>query len=581
LEKTKGQNLIQGASILAASTMIVKLIGAVFKIPLGNILNGDAMGYFSTAYSVFTMVYAISTAGLPAATAKIVAEQAAKDRYRDIQKIRKLSLRLFLILGIIGTALLILFSGVYVRTAENEDALYSVIAIAPAIFFGCVTSAYRGYFEGMRNMKPTAMSQIVEVVAKLIFGLVLSLAVVTVGNNQFEETGIVFGKAAASAEAAGIIIAPYASAAAILGVTISTFVGTVYLIIRYRMKGDAVTEEDLKYSPKAISSKTLLVRLIKIAIPISLGSIVMNVAQLIDTLTIIGRLDVAFENFPDKMAEIFGNVISSEFLTEGKGANFIFGSYSGYALSVFNLIPSFTSVFGKSALPNVTTAWISKNMQAVKVNIESVIRMTSLIAIPASFGIFFMAEPILALLYPAKTAEVAIASGVLSWQGISLIFLGLASPLFAVLQGLGRPDLPPKFMVVGAVLKFFFNYVLIAIPAINVNGAAAGTASCYIAIFVLCMVYLQKITNIRFSVAKLLGKTLLAGFLCGASARAIYMLLANLTQSRIITLVSIGMAAVVYAVVLLFSKALSRDDILMLPKGKKVANILEKYGFMR
>ena len=192
-----------------------------------------------------------------------------------------------------------------------------------------------------------------------------------------------------------------------------------------------------------------------------------------------------------------------------------------------------------------------------------------------------MAEPILALLYPAKTAEVAIASGVLSWQGISLIFLGLASPLFAVLQGLGRPDLPPKFMVVGAVLKFFFNYVLIAIPAINVTGAAAGTASCYISIFVLCIIYLNKITGIRFPVIKLLGKTLLAGFLCGASARVVYMLLANLTQSRIITLISIGAAAVVYAVILLFSKALSRDDILMLPKGKKVANVLEKCGFMR
>lgn len=477
--------------------------------------------------------------------------------------------------------MLMLFSGIYVRAADNEGAWFSVIAIAPAIFFGCVTSAYRGYFEGMRNMKPTAMSQIVEVIAKLIFGLSFSVLVVKIGMGQYEASGVVFGKAAATKEAAGMLVAPYASAAAILGVTVSTFVGTIYLVLRYKIKGDFISAEDLKYSPKPMSAKALVIRLIKIAIPISLGSIVMNVAQLIDTLTIIGRLNVAFQNFPEKMQAIFGNIISPEILAEGKGANFIFGSYSGYALSVFNLIPSFTSVFGKSALPNVTTAWITKNLKAVKVNIESVIRLTSLIAIPASFGIFFMAEPILTLLYPAKTAEVAISAGVLSWQGISLIFLGLASPLFAVIQGLGRPDLPPKFMLLGALLKFGFNFFLISIPAINVNGAAAGTASCYIAIFILCMISLRKITGIRFSAVRLLIKPLFAGFLCGLSAKLVYIFLHHYTASKIVTLVSIGIAAFVYLLLLLFTKALSKDDVLMLPKGKKIIKILEKYGFMR
>ena len=149
---SQGQNLLRGATVLGASMIIVKLFGALFKIPLGNILDGDGMGYFSTSYSIFTMIYSFSTAGLPAAIAKMVAEQSVRGRARDIRKLHQLSVKLFLILGIAGTVLILLFSRLYVNLASNEGAWLSVIAIAPAVFFGCMTSAYRGYYEGMRNM---------------------------------------------------------------------------------------------------------------------------------------------------------------------------------------------------------------------------------------------------------------------------------------------------------------------------------------------------------------------------------------------------------------------------------------------
>ncbi|MEG2597768.1 MAG: polysaccharide biosynthesis C-terminal domain-containing protein, partial [Oscillospiraceae bacterium] len=367
---------------------------------------------------------------------------------------------------------------------------------------------------------------------------------------------------------------PYASAAAIFGVTISTFVGTAFLLLRQRAKGDDITDEDLKYSPKPMRTKTLIIRLIKIAIPISLGSIVMNVAQLIDTLTIINRLDSAFVNHSAEMTQIFGSIIPAGILAAGTGANFIFGSYSGYALSVFNLVPAFTGIFGKSALPNVTAAWESKNLKAVRINVESVIRMTSLIAVPASFGIFFMAKPILTLLYPGKLAEVAIASGVLSWQGLSLIFLGLTVPLFAVLQGLGRADLPPKFMLVGATLKFVVNWVTIGIPSINVNGAAAGTAICYISILVLCLINLKRITGIPFQFIRLGIKPIVSGLLCGLAGKFSYDLLGNMIHGNVKTLIAIAIAGVVYVFMLLLVRGISKDDILMLPKGEKFAKLL-------
>lgn len=581
MQNSKSQSLLQGVSVLAAAMLIVKLVGAVFKIPLGNILDGEGMGYFSTAYSVFTMIYAFSTAGLPAAISKMVAEQSVRGRYRDIRKIHEISTRFFLILGVGGFLLMALGSKLFVNIAKTPSALYSVLAISPAILFGCVTSAYRGYYEGLRNMTPTAVSQVVEVVAKLVFGLSLALVVTKTASSQYAKSGVVFGQQAASLEEMQRIAAPYAAAAAIFGVTLSTVVGTVYLLIHCKRAGDGVTEENLKYSPRAMRGKVLLVRLVKIAIPISLGSIVVNVAQFIDTFTIIRRLDAAFQNHADVMMKLFGSIIPAQVLQENGSANFIYGSYSGYALSVFNLVPAFTTIFGKSALPNVTVAWTVRDMKGTKLNIESLIRMTFLITAPLSLGIFSMATPILTLLYPGKAAEVAIAAPVLSLQGISLLFLGMSAPLFAALQALGRADLPPKFMLLGAALKFIVNYATIGIPAINVRGAAMGTMICYAVIMVLCLVWLTKITGIQFRFVGLFWKPLAGGLLCAGAAYSVYGALSHFIASNSLkTLLSIGVAGIVYLLAVLLLRAITEDDVRMLPKGEKFAKLLAKYGLL-
>ena len=207
--------------------------------------------------------------------------------------------------------------------------------------------------------------------------------------------------------------------------------------------------------------------------------------------------------------------------------------------------------------------------------------MTCLVGIPASLGIFAMAEPILTLLFPSKTAEVAIAAPVLSMQGISLIFLGLTSPLFAVLQGLGRADLPPKFMLVGAVLKFIVNWVAIGIPSVNIQGAAAGTAACYATIVILCLIWLRKITGIRFRFVRLLIKPLLSGAACALTAYAVYhWLLGSFGSNTIKTLAGIACGALVYAVLILVLRGITKEDVLMLPKGEKFAKLLEKYRLL-
>lgn len=241
-------------------------------------------------------------------------------------------------------------------------------------------------------MTPTAVSQVVEVVAKLVFGLSLALVVtktrllpVCEKRRRFRTAGGFFGGDAADRRS-------LCGGGCHFRRDPSTVVGTVYLLIHCKRAGDGVTEENLKYSPRAMRGKVLLVRLVKIAIPISLGSIVVNVAQFIDTFTIIRRLDAAFQNHADVMMKLFGSIVPAQVLQENGSANFIYGSYSGYALSVFNLVPAFTTIFGKSALPNVTAAWTVRDMKGTKLNIESLIRMTFLITAPLSLGIFSMGD---------------------------------------------------------------------------------------------------------------------------------------------------------------------------------------------
>ena len=285
------QSFLHGAIILMVATVIVKLIGAVFKIPLTNLIGGEGMGYFTTAYGLFNPIYALSIAGLPVAVAKMVAENAALRRFKDIRRIMRISTALFFIMGIAGLSLIVFGSGLFVRAVGNPGAFWSVIAISPAIFFGCMTSAYRGYYQGLRNMYPTAVSQIVEAIIKLAGGLLGAYLMLLWGARQFESGGSVFGQAVATMEQAQAASLPYAAAGAIFGVTLSTLGGAAYLWISHKCRGDGITEAEVEASPEPRPAKQLRRRLIRLAIPVCLGAVAVNLTSMIDLVSVMNRLD--------------------------------------------------------------------------------------------------------------------------------------------------------------------------------------------------------------------------------------------------------------------------------------------------
>ena len=285
LRRERGQTFLRGALILSVGLVLVKVIGAAFKIPLTWIIGEDGLGYFNTAYHFYSPIHSLSTAGFPIAISRLVSQAAAQKRWGDADRIHRVSVPIFLLTGLFGTALMFIGSPVYAGCIGNPSALPSMLALAPAILFGCLTSVYRGWFEGMRNMVPTAVSEILEALCKPILGLSGALLVIRRGMEEYRSGGTVFGQTAISENAAKAMVLPYASAAAILGVTCGTLAGFVFLFIRSR-KNHYLHRRCLQAPAERTRGETMRV-LIRTALPIGLGALAVNAAGLVAWLPTI------------------------------------------------------------------------------------------------------------------------------------------------------------------------------------------------------------------------------------------------------------------------------------------------------
>lgn len=577
LIKEKKQSFLYGSTILMASMLLVKLIGALFKIPLTNIIGVTGMGYFNSAYNVYTTVYALTVTGLSTAVARMVAENAARGKYRDVRKIFRLSTIIFLMLGILGFLLILVSARGFSSLIDSPNSFWAVLMIAPSIFFCCLMAAYRGYYEGLSNMTPTAVTQVVEVVVKLASGLIFTYLVMGAAMRQYENTGLVFGTPVGSSEAAVTAALPFGAAAAMLGVSVSTLAGFLYVFLRHKLRGDSISKEMLQKSPASERAKPLLSRLIRIAVPITLGAVVLQLSVLIDTVTIQNRLLHCYQTAPELMTGLFGGYLrQDESIHE-----MLYGCFTTCAV-FFNLVPAFTSIFGKSALPNVTSAWTRQDRRRLKLNIQSVLRITTLVSSPMAFGIAFLSGPILNALYGANEPRAAlIGAPMLTILAVSSLFLALVSPMNAIMQGIGRMDLPVKYLCFGAVVKLILNVILVGIPSVNIMGSAISTLVCYLLIAFLSINRLRNILTVPLDFSSTLVKPITAGIICGFSAFLCHYALTKLMDNSIITLISIAFGGICYLISIGFLNAISKEDVLMLPHGNKIAKTLEKVRFIR
>ena len=339
--RVKKQSFLYGSAILVLSVIITKLIGAFFKIPLTNMLGGTGMGYFSCAYSIFMPVYAISVTGLPVAVAKLVSEALAKGEYQKAYEIKKMSLKLFSVIGIIFMLAEVLFAYPFCKyIAKLPLATPAVILIAPTIFIACITSVYRGYYEGLSKMYPTAVSQTIEGIVKITVGLFLAHKIFEIAQSNTETVNKISNMLNISNTTEEILPA-ISAAAAVTGITISSLCGMIFLVFRDKMSKKYIIGQNN-------SSKSIKKSLIEIAFPVAIGSLVTSLTTRAD----LGTITSSIERIVDKHPEYFAYLN----LNRSEISGFFYGSFSGLAITVFNLVPSVVNMFGKGIFPSLSEA---------------------------------------------------------------------------------------------------------------------------------------------------------------------------------------------------------------------------------
>lgn len=549
LAKIKGQTLMFGALILMISNVAVKLIGAFLRIPLTNIIGVEGMAYYNAAYSIYVTFYTISTAGIPVAVSRMIATANSKNNHREIKKIFNVAFWLFFAIGITGTAVMMLFARQFSASAKMNDAYFAMLAIAPTIFFICLSSAYRGYFQGLQNMTPTAVSQVIEALAKCGIGIFAAV--------YFTKKGYPVHKVAAFV---------------ILGVTIGVFLGVVYgVIIKAMYSSNSEYKNNLKNcNSNCRSSKAILKELILIAIPITLASSIMGLTNVVDTM-------------------LFANGLQATGLSE-KAATSYYGTYTSMVYPLFNLVPPFIYTFAISAIPAVSAAIAVDDRKKAARDIESSFRNCAIIAIPCAIGLGTLSERVISFLFEDEKIEinrkiavsaVNLAAPALSVISIGILFLGIISITNAVLQACSKERYTIISTASGIAVKFLGTLILPRISGLGLLGAAISTLLCYFTIMCLNLYFMFSKTGFKIKAKNVFAKPLISGILCGAAA-VVTSLIMGLTPfyGRIGTIVSIAVAAIVYFVSLIAFKGINRYDVMMMPKGQKLCSVLDRFNLL-
>ena len=581
-QRKKRQTFLEGTFVLLVATAAAKILGAVFRIPLANLLKSRGMGYYSTAYDLYIPMYTIAIAGLPIAISRLVAEKAALGRYKDVKKILKVSGIVFLVTGSAGFILMLVFAFLLTGDATvslfghtvslnffNRGVLPGILAISPALFFCCVMSAFRGYYEGMGDMTPTGVSEVLEALGKLIFGFTIAYIILKKTGNY-----------------------SWSAAGALIGVSIGSALSTLYLFIKYKFFNERTLPKSiLLSSPESESGKAIFQSLIIIAIPIVLGSLVTNITSLIDVMMVQKRLKSAVFGNTAYFSEKYAQLISLEKAEAAKSGdtfnivkdlpNSLYGCHRGYAFSIFNLVPVLTSSLGVSAIPVLATAFTKKDKPAIKSNIQTMFRTVAIIAMPCGMGIIALAKPILSLLYN-DPVSVDIAAPNLMILGVSAILGGISVPLVNMLQAIGKEKIPLINIAIGAVLKIIFNIILVGNPYINIKGVPISTDIFYVYICLSNFICLVKYSGVKLDMVSMLLKPFAAATVCGAAAFASARVLSiSPLPGRIQTVAAILIAGFMYIVALSLFKVIESEDVLTLPKGEKVLSLLVKLKIVR
>ncbi len=480
-EQMSKRRFLFGAGMLAALSIAAKLIGVFYRLPLTNILGAEGMGLYQMIFPVYSLLLAFIAGGIPSSVAKCVSELATCGMGDEAKRALKYGMILPISLGVLAATLLVIFRNRISAIQGNEAAGMAYIAIAPAIIFYGVIASVRGYFQGMNNLLPGGISQLIEQVAKVIFGLSLAAALSGMGVS-------------------------YAVFGALIGVTLSEVAAALYLWIRYvkRSVGKTALErpiggigslelcteagEDVVVRAAPTASE-LMRRIYSVALPVTLGSLVMPLSQAVDSFLVI-------------------NLLSDGGL-DASAATSLFGLFAGPVSSLIGLPSVITAALAAALLPEIA-ARKSRNLD-ISDALSSKMSAALVVIVPVVAVFAIAPEPILRILYSGGLDDVELgqAAVMLRIESVNVLLLGVIQISTAAMQGINKAYVPAICLVAGAVMKV--TSVMALLPVVGITGAAISTVICYAvtcAIDIVCLrhaagpvIRAKRGINILFSVA--------------------------------------------------------------------------------
>ena len=534
-----------GAAILAVSAILVKVIGAVYRIPLGNILPDEVMGDYNSAYNIYNFFLTISTAGLPVALSKTISEANALGRYNQVERTFRVAFLTFLTLGLASFFCMTVLAAPLADIAiSNPEAVYCIMALAPSVLCVCIMSAFRGYFQGHFNMMPTGVSQIIEAGSKLLVGLALAMFCMKKFGAQFGSVG------------------------AIIGVSFGSIVALIFIILLFLKDRSRTRRKWEREADRPDPPATILSNLLKLAVPITLGSAATSIVTLIDTKLVMSQLTGIFHNVDGLLLNPDGTGPALD------AARNLYGIYSK-TMSIYNLPFSMMVPLTACIIPAVSAALARRNRREAQKVSESALRVGLLLALPMGMGLLALGGPIMGLLFPK--IDTAVAGPLLSTLGLASIFVALQLLCNSILQANNMVNLPILAVIIGGVVKIIVNYTLVGNPAIRINGAPVGTLSCFVVVDLLEIFIIRRAIPRPPSFLRAIMKPLVASVVMAGAAWAAYGLLTGPLGlgSRLSTVGAIGVGVIVYLVLVLGLRAISKDDLALMPKGDKIAKILK------
>ena len=589
-------------TFFGGAAVVVKLIGLFYKIPLLNIIGEQGTADFGNAYNIYAVLLTISTAGLPVAVSKLVSEANALGRQNQVRRTFRLAMALFLTLGVLSFLVMFFCADQLAGLMHDSMAAPGIKALAPAVIcVGCL-SAFRGYAQGHGRMTPTAVSQIIEALCKLTVGLGLAYWLVKHGAD-----------------------ASHAAAGAITGVTVGTIVALAYMLMNFlitRGREGNLSDDQPDDAP------AILKNLLMIAVPITISSSMVGIVTVIDSSLVQGQLQRALLENPDtwalyqgivdftdleqalkawKAALPQGGEVTMALLEQsmaGQGgqaeaalalhttlegiSRTLYGNYNG-ALNIYNLPTSLMAAVTAAVIPAVSGALARRDRRGAGRITGSALRITALVACPMAVGLYVLGKPIMALIFPSLNAD--LAGPLLSTLGLATLFVCMMLVCNSILQAHGFVNLPVAIMLMGGV-KIFTNYHVVVVPSMGIYGAPMGNILCFALCMVLDLVVIARVIPRRPSYFQVFAKPAAASALMGLGAWAVYGLLSKLLSYEEVTQVgetiqtlgktgngiavmgAILIAVIIYAVLVVALRAISREDLSLMPKGDKIAKIL-------